>query len=143
MATKKPRKGWENLSPAYRKRLERGGISAADYASGKSLSKARGHSKTPEHPTDKIDRKRFRDYYDKRQQLMRDFIEKKDRLWGQYQNVLRKNGSTRYNPKRSADNVRDGKMSNQQLQWALEADEDELIDALSADPENFAFIGYH
>lgn len=139
----RPRKGWESLSPAYRKRLERGGISAKDYAAGKSLSKARGHGATPEHPTDKIDRKRFRDYYDKRQDLIKQFVEKKDRLWGQYQNILRKNGSARYNPKRSADNVRDGKMSNQQLKWALEADEDELLDALSADPENFAFIGYH
>ena len=74
---------------------------------------------------------------------MRDFIAKKDELWGAYQAELRRNGSARFNPKRSADNVRMGKMSNQQLEWALQADEGELIDALSSDSENFAFIGYH
>lgn len=143
MATKKPRKGWESLSPAYRKRLERGGISAADYGAGHSLSRARGHATTPEHPTDKIAKSKYPAYYARRQQLIRDFIEKKDRLWGRYQNELRRNGSPRFSPKRSADNVRNGKMSNKQLEWALEADEDELIDALSNDPENFSWIGYH
>lgn len=143
MASKKPRKGWESLSPNYRKRLERGGISAKDYAAGKSLSKARGHAATPEHPTQKIDKAKYPTYYARRQQLMRDFIAKKDELWGAYQAELRRNGSARFNPKRSADNVRMGKMSNQQLEWALQADEGELIDALSSDSENFAFIGYH
>lgn len=43
------RKGWESLSPAYRKRLERNGITASAYAQGASLQKARGHRTTPEH----------------------------------------------------------------------------------------------
>jgi len=34
---------WGTLSDAYRRRLERGGISSADYESGASLSSARGH----------------------------------------------------------------------------------------------------
>jgi hypothetical protein len=34
---------WGTLSDAYRRRLERGGISPADYDSGASLSSARGH----------------------------------------------------------------------------------------------------
>lgn len=137
------RKGWQELSANYRNRLERAGITQKQYAAGKSLSKARGHSKTPEHPTDKISREKFRDYYDERQRLMHEFIEKKDRLWGELYSERRRNGSIRYSPKRSADNVRDGKMSNQLLKWALDADEGELIDALRSDPETFAFIGYH
>lgn len=44
------RKGWDQLSPAYRKRLERGGVSKRDYQTGKSLSKGRGHANTPERP---------------------------------------------------------------------------------------------
>ena len=37
------RKGWENLSPGYRSRLERSGISSESYAKGASLHKARGY----------------------------------------------------------------------------------------------------
>ena len=46
------RKAWQKLSPAYRKRLERGGISRTAYENGASLSRARGHRATPEHPSD-------------------------------------------------------------------------------------------
>lgn len=37
------RKGWENLSESYRKRLGKAGISKSAYDSGASLQKARGH----------------------------------------------------------------------------------------------------
>lgn len=37
------RKGWEALSPTYRKRLEKSGVSQQAYDSGSSLEKARGH----------------------------------------------------------------------------------------------------
>ena len=44
------RRSWQSLSPAYRRRLERGGITAATY--GKvSASAARGHARTPERPS--------------------------------------------------------------------------------------------
>lgn len=45
----KPRK-WQTLSPAYRQRLERGGITRAAYESGAPVTAARGHAKTPERP---------------------------------------------------------------------------------------------
>ena len=137
------RKGWDQLSPNYRVRLERAGISAKDYTAGISLSKARGHSQTPEHPTDKISKTKYPTYYAKRQQLMRDFVAKKQRLWGALQNEYRRNGRRRYDPTRAVENVRDGKMSNALLEWALSADEGDLIDGLREDPETFAFIGYH
>lgn len=43
-------RNWQSLSPAYRARLQRGGITRRQYERGASLSKARGHSKTPERP---------------------------------------------------------------------------------------------
>jgi hypothetical protein len=41
---------WDALSSAYRKRLERSGITRERYLSGDPLTGARGHAKTPEHP---------------------------------------------------------------------------------------------
>jgi hypothetical protein len=43
------RKGWSELSPAYRSRLQRNGITESLYNRGTSLKTARGHNKTPEH----------------------------------------------------------------------------------------------
>jgi hypothetical protein len=43
------RKGWQQLSPGYRNRLIKAGITPKQYRSGASLSKARGHAETPEH----------------------------------------------------------------------------------------------
>jgi len=43
------RKGWEALSPGYRKRLESKGITKARYDRGHKLDVARGHAETPEH----------------------------------------------------------------------------------------------
>src|SRR6185369_16026166 len=37
------RKGWEDLSPRYRQRLEGRGVSRRQYESGQSLHAARGH----------------------------------------------------------------------------------------------------
>lgn len=41
---------WRALSPAYRKRLERAGITKNRYIAGVPLRAGRGHSKTEEHP---------------------------------------------------------------------------------------------
>lgn len=43
------RKGWDTLSPGYRKRLESKGITKARYDRGHKLDIARGHGETPEH----------------------------------------------------------------------------------------------
>lgn len=37
-------RSWNNLTPAYRNRLERGGLSKSSYESGADLRKARGHA---------------------------------------------------------------------------------------------------
>ena len=44
------RKIWAELSPAYRARLERAGVTERVYGSGASLQGARGHAATPERP---------------------------------------------------------------------------------------------
>lgn len=44
------RKSWDQLSPAYRQRLERFGYTSRDYAANKPRTAARGHARTPEHP---------------------------------------------------------------------------------------------
>jgi hypothetical protein len=43
-------RSWDNLSPKYRERLSRAGVTKRQYESGANLSKARGHGQTPEHP---------------------------------------------------------------------------------------------
>lgn len=62
------RKGWSALSAAYRRRLERGGINQSGYDSGERLSRARGHSGTPEHPLpgDKPTPKRYQRWWNSR-----------------------------------------------------------------------------
>lgn len=129
------RKGWDELSPAYRQRLERGGITPAQYAAGASLSKARGHAKTPEHAERNIDRLKYPEYFSRRQDLIRLLQQKKEALFG---------GSSRWDSERSMQNIRSKPISNTQLQWAVEkADYGDLIDAIRDSPETYKFLLYH
>ena len=53
------RKRWEDLSPAYRRRLERAGITKRHHQSGKPVQRARGHTREDEglrHLFEKIQR---------------------------------------------------------------------------------------
>lgn len=54
---------WSNLSPNYRARLERGGITRQSYEQGANLRAARGHAHTPERPTEGRNRPEFAEYY--------------------------------------------------------------------------------
>jgi hypothetical protein len=57
-----------NLARSTQIRYERAGIGREQYESGVSLAKARGHAKTPEHPTDAVrNPERYRDYLGGRQ----------------------------------------------------------------------------
>jgi hypothetical protein len=62
------RKGWDQLKPATQKRYIGAGISRADYKRGVSLSGARGHKQTPEHPlaADKPVPKQYQKWYNQR-----------------------------------------------------------------------------
>ncbi|TCO52999.1 hypothetical protein [Actinocrispum wychmicini] len=44
------RKSWDKLDDAYRKRLEKHGITRSQHEAGVPLPDARGHKRTPEHP---------------------------------------------------------------------------------------------
>lgn len=82
-----PKRDWNSLSPTYRARLTRGGINRAAYESGASLRAARGHSSTPEHPSDLITpgksvKPRYQPYVAEHQRLVRELQAKKERVFG-------------------------------------------------------------
>lgn len=88
------RRAWNALSADYRARLQRNGITPAQYEAGESLKAARGHSKTPEHPQDAVKNPgRFSEYREKHKDRYKEYrarvkslqqlaFEKKERLWG-------------------------------------------------------------
>lgn len=127
------RKGWDALKASTRSRYEKNGITKSDYDAGISLKKARGHEKTPEHPN-QFKAKDFPDYARERSRLERELAQKKKDLWGD---------SPRYNPKNAEKYIRERPPPLRLIRWAIEASEQELLDAIREDPETFAFLGYH
>lgn len=92
------RKGWTALSPTYRARLERNGITRSAYERGESIKGARGHSKTPEHPSQaKRNPQNFAEYVSERISLEQKLIAKKDQVFS---------GSPKYNSRHSQKNVK-------------------------------------
>lgn len=78
-------RNWSALSPSYQARLQRAGISRSSYESGVSLSSARGHAKTPEHPQDaykQSGRRKYKDYRAERHGLVDQVVARKRELWG-------------------------------------------------------------
>lgn len=71
MAARPARRSWDSLSPAYRRRLERSGLTRAGYESGASLTGARGHGTTPERPDRQDRRAGYAAYRAQRSQPMR------------------------------------------------------------------------
>ena len=77
------RRVWSALSPSYRTRLQRKGVTQAQYESGVSLKAARGHAQTPESPTEYARHPgRFTAYRDRRKPLVKRIQEKKERIFG-------------------------------------------------------------
>ena len=137
-------RSWAGLSPAYRRRLERAGITQARYESGASVQVARGHGKTPEHP-ERATRNpaKYREYISERQDIIRRVLQKKARVFGD---------RIKYNATRSEYNVRHpvNRMGTPQTpNWAamrrfLKMSNAE-IDAIdwTADKEEYSFLFYH
>lgn len=134
MASK--RKGWDELSANYRKRLERGGITKTQYASGASLKKARGHEKTPEHPTEKDIVRKYPEYAQKRGTLLNRFRQRKRDLWG---------SAMRWSDEGSDANIRERKPTMDDLRKALAMTDKEFIDATRSirSDETYRHFGYH
>lgn len=137
MAERKP---WASLSPSYRDRLARKGITPEMHAAGESIRAARGHANTPEHPREAENNpEKFKDYFGKRRKLVLKVARIKAQLFGD---------SHKFNARRSQDIVNmgwEGKNvpSNARLQWAIDADESELLDAIESGDEDFSFLWYH
>lgn len=128
------RKGWNTLSPGYRQRLQRAGISQSDYESGASIQKARGHEKTPERPGIIIDRERYPDYARRYENLLSAVDDRKRQLFG---------GGRYWSDARSWKNLTEGRPSMRMLEWALQASAEEMVDAIRENPAQFRWLGYH
>jgi hypothetical protein len=75
-------RNWDSLSPSYRSRLARSGISRGDYESGASLESARGHKSTPEHPERaESNAQRYSDYLRNRNRVITEIQQIKEQLF--------------------------------------------------------------
>lgn len=89
---------WSTLSPAYRARLEKGGITKAQYEAGASLSAARGHRETPEHPSEAVKKPgKFQSYNQRKDALIQAIQAYKD---------IQAGSAEKYDKQRSDDYVR-------------------------------------
>lgn len=138
------RKGWSELSEAYRKRLSRGGIDRASYENGASIQKARGHANTPERPEDAYTtrgKQRFKRYLERVGGMRKQIIDRKVRLFGQIFG---------FNEERSRQYVMEGGTEvpapgPKELRDALHMTDDELVATLH-DPDidrKWRFLWYH
>ena len=138
------RKSWDSLSPAYRQRLSRGGVTKEKYESGANLSAARGHARTPEHPREAAKRpERYPEYVQKRQAKQKktptpqeQAISRNRRLDNAFRNFDARLGDyIKYNRTTVAANVYGGElpdgtdapgMSDEQAIWTANADAEEI-----------------
>jgi hypothetical protein len=127
------RKGWDSLSPAYRKRIAAAGMTKEDYERGGSLRKARGHAHTPERPA-LHDPKKFPQYESKRQQLANVINAKKVQYFSQ---------APKWNPLRAKALTLTPGVPLWRLEKAAGQTEEQWIDEIRRDPEAWAFLGYH
>jgi len=125
------RKGWDSLSPGYRARLERNGISKTAYAGGASIQAARGHQATPERPTQA---KAFPQYQNERNKLVRSLVNRKQNFFGT---------SPKWNPLRSREKFKKDPPSMTKLRQWVRMTREEWIDAIREDPTAAAYLGYH
>lgn len=128
------RKGWDSLSPGYRQRLEKGGISKTAYNRGESLQKARGHAQTPERPSQPKQREKFPQYHSERQRLVNAVNRKKQDFFGT---------SPKWNPEKAKANMSKYAPPLALLRWAMDADYEEWLNAIREEPERYAWLGYH
>lgn len=127
------RKGWDNLSAAYRDRILKAGMTREDYEAGRSLSKARGHAQTPERPSS-FDPKKFPKYASERQRLANDLVAQKKAFF---------NKRPKWNPieaKKVIDKQAPPlKKMRKALSWTME----QWLHAIRESPAEWAFLGYH
>lgn len=127
------RKGWNALSPGYRARLEKAGITKRDYEGGHSLQSARGHSTTPERPSAASASKHGR-YVSERNRLIAKVVGHKHDYFS---------GKPKWNPTKSAKAFKDNPPPLARLKYWAALTKDEWLDAIREDPNAIEFLGYH
>jgi hypothetical protein len=127
------RRGWNALSPGYKARLQKAGITQADYEAGQSITAARGHLHTPERPTAGNVNK-FSNYVSERNRLVR-------RITGHKQDYF--GTSPKWNPVRAARAFKDNPPSMAKLRYWADLSREEWLDAIREDPGATEFLGYH
>jgi hypothetical protein len=129
------RKGWSSLSPGYRARLEKNGVSKGDYERGESIKSARGHKATPERPSQAISNPtQYPVYQRERDKLVSDITNKKQH-WFSTAPV--------WNPTRSANKFKKDPPSMAELRRWNSLSRDEWLDAIREDDTAKAYLGYH
>lgn len=137
----RPRKAWQALSDTYRRRLTNAGITPKQYSEGKSLSAARGHAKTPEHP-ERATRNpaKFPEYLSKRSDEMRQLIARKERVFGDRIKYRARSSErhARTNPQPSTG----GKVNQSYVRRFLRMTEDQIL-LIDWSNDEWGFLFYH
>lgn len=135
------RRDYDALSAGYRGRLERAGMTRAEYERGDSLKSARGHSQTPERPSRALNRpEAYPDYIARRFALERRVIARKAEIFGT---------GPKFNAQRSRENLRSGPKTEQPASMAAMERFAELGEDLFDEPDfdwqdnEWDFLYYH
>lgn len=127
------RKGWNALSAGYKTRLQKAGITKADYEAGGSITKARGHLHTPERPS-QANPVKHAAYVSERDRLINRVTAKKQAFFGT---------SPKWNPLRAARAFKANPPSLAKLRYWADLSRQEWIDAIREDRDAITYIGYH
>lgn len=125
------RKGWGSLSPGYKARLEKAGISKRDYEKGQSIQAARGHANTPERPKQGAN---FPQYQAERDRLVNRVAAKKQAFFGT---------KPIWNPKRAAMKFKKDPPPMAALRKWASLTKEEWLGAIREDPSAATYLGYH
>jgi hypothetical protein len=126
------KKGWDNLSPGYRERLERKGLSKQDYEEATSLKKYRGHEHTPEKPKG-ADPVQYPKYFNERDKLIKELMKKKEEVWGD---------SPKWNKRKAKEALTKKEIPMALLRKAMKMTGDDWLDAIREDHSIWYFLGY-
>jgi hypothetical protein len=110
------------------------------HRAGESIRAARGHERTPEHPKEGVTQpQKFPEWFTNRQALVRRVARRKEQLFG---------SSPKWNGRRNLKVVNEGTdgkhpPSIAKLQWAIDATDDEIMEAIESGDIDDSFLYYH